>query len=128
MRILIKIFMVWMSFIKRFNSNNSYFAKIWSTISLRLTRIVCELILRKVLLLYNIFIDIFLLKSGNENWGKREAYPPLINFCSISVRTVNLELIFVFFINFFLRFWINGYTEHKMKRKNYRIEIKFTSK
>jgi hypothetical protein len=37
---------------------------------------------------------------GNEKGGKREAYPPLIYICLISDRTVNLELIFVFLINF----------------------------
>ncbi len=37
---------------------------------------------------------------GNEKGGEREAYPPLINFCLISDKTGNLELIFDFFINF----------------------------
>jgi len=38
---------------------------------------------------------------GNEKGSEREAYPPLINFCLIPDRTVNLQLIFGFFINFF---------------------------
>ncbi len=65
---------------------------------------------------------------GNENGGKREAYPPLINFCLISERTVNLELIFVFFIKFFLKIlnqWLYRTLEEK---KKLHFAIKFTSK
>jgi hypothetical protein len=71
------------------------------SLRIRLTRIVCELISRKVLLLLQRFYrHIFAYIIGSENGGKREAYPPLIHFCLISDRTVNLELVFVIFINF----------------------------
>jgi hypothetical protein len=44
---------------------------------------------------------IFTKMIGNEKGGKREAYPPLINFCLFFKITVNLQSINILLINFY---------------------------